>query len=158
MYQIFKDVAEFHERFGLEWTGPLRFLDPEMAKFRHGFSVEESDEWLVKNELGLKLSQSVPVANGDDLLVRDALAEQLDAFVDQLYVMVGTMYLQGFTVEQFEKAWERVHSANMTKVRAESAADSKRGSSFDVVKPADWVPPCHLDLIPAYVVPSTDEG
>ena len=157
MYQIFKDVADFHEKFGLEWKGPLRFLDPEMAKFRHGFSSEENDEWLEKNELGLKRAAAAPVVNGDDFLVRDAFAEQLDAFVDQLYVMVGTMYLQGFTLEQFEKAWERVHSANMSKVRAESAADSKRGSAFDVVKPTDWSPPCHIDLIPAYVPPS-DEG
>lgn len=47
----------------------------------------------------------------------------------------------------FREAWDRVHRANMAKVRAERASDSKRGSSFDVVKPEGWQAPDLGDLV-----------
>lgn len=46
----------------------------------------------------------------------------------------------------FPEAWHRVHTANMAKERAASAADSKHGSAQDIVKPAGWVAPNHRDL------------
>lgn len=47
----------------------------------------------------------------------------------------------------FVEAWRRVQLANMSKVRATSADQSKRGSTFDVVKPPGWEPPSHTDLV-----------
>jgi predicted HAD superfamily Cof-like phosphohydrolase len=41
----------------------------------------------------------------------------------------------------FDELWKQVHAANMRKVRAEVPSDSKRGSTFDVVKPPGWVSP-----------------
>lgn len=46
----------------------------------------------------------------------------------------------------FPEAWERVQAANMAKVRASSAADSKHGSAQDIIKPAGWTAPDHRDL------------
>lgn len=47
---------------------------------------------------------------------------------------------------QFNEAWKRVHAANMAKVRAASAAESKHGSAQDIVKPAGWTAPDHRNL------------
>lgn len=51
----------------------------------------------------------------------------------------------------FAEAWKRVQAANMAKMRVERAADSKRGSGFDVIKPPGWTPPNHADLYEGYV-------
>ena len=47
--------------------------------------------------------------------------------------------MHGF--RNFDSAFYVVHRANMLKERAKSAADSKRGSSLDIVKPPGWQPP-----------------
>jgi predicted HAD superfamily Cof-like phosphohydrolase len=73
-------------------------------------------------------------------------AEQLDALVDLTYIAIGTARMQNW---DFAEAWRRVHSANMQKIRAERAADSKRGTTFDVVKPADWQAADISDLVEA---------
>jgi predicted HAD superfamily Cof-like phosphohydrolase len=72
------------------------------------------------------------------------LEESLDGLVDLVYVAIGTAYMHGF---DFQSAWDRVHEANMKKIRAPSAEASKRKSSFDVVKPEGWEPPTHTDLV-----------
>jgi len=71
------------------------------------------------------------VAVGDE-------AEVIDALVDLVYVALGTAHLCGFP---FMKVWDAVHAANMKKIRAARACDSKRGSTFDVVKPKGWRKP-----------------
>ena len=119
------DIAAFHEKFGLAYTGGPRELPASLAFFRAQFLVEELNEYTE----GLK--------SGD-------LEQQLDALVDLVYVAIGTAYLQGF---DFDEAWRRVHAANMAKIRTMRAADSKRGSTWDVVKPEGWQPPDLSDLV-----------
>jgi hypothetical protein len=52
------------------------------------------------------------------------------------YNAAAVMYLP------WEKCWNHVQAANMKKIRAQSdGSDSKRSSSFDVVKPEGWVAP-----------------
>lgn len=118
---LFQDIKDFHNKYGLSYGGPPRELPPDLADFREGFLEEEVDEYLAADTLALKL----------------------DALVDLVYVALGTALLHGF---DFNEAWRRVHAANMLKVRAPSAADSKRGSAHDVVKPAGWQPPDLSDL------------
>jgi hypothetical protein len=65
-------------------------------------------------------------------------AEVIDALVDLVYVALGTAYLCKFP---FQKVWDAVHAANMKKIRAVRACDSRRGSTFDVVKPKGWKKP-----------------
>jgi predicted HAD superfamily Cof-like phosphohydrolase len=47
----------------------------------------------------------------------------------------------GCTDELWDELWADVQRANMSKERALREADSKRGSTYDVIKPAGWVPP-----------------
>jgi predicted HAD superfamily Cof-like phosphohydrolase len=47
----------------------------------------------------------------------------------------------GTTEALWDELWADVQRANMSKERATKATDSKRGSTFDVIKPAGWVGP-----------------
>lgn len=117
------NVAEFHEKFGL----PLGTIDhllpnPFTQEFRTGFIQEELDE--LKDAL----------ATGDKVGAFDAL-------LDLAYVVYGTALFAGISPAQWHAGMHAVHTANMAKVRVESAADSKRGSIFDCKKPEGWVGP-----------------
>lgn len=117
-------IQEFHEKFGLEYKGPPRYLDIDLHEFRLKFMVEELNEYVdARADLNLE--------------------KQLDALVDLMYVALGTAYLHGFDIAE---AFYRVHKANMNKVRASHEEDSTRKSMFDVVKPEGWVPPFLKDL------------
>ena len=115
------DMEQFHEKFGLPPLDPDD-LDPEVIRFRIKAMREEIKEF-------------------KDAKSREA---QLDALIDLVYFALGTAYLLGF---DFYKGWKEVHRANMTKERAKTASDSKRGSQFDVVKPKGWEPPNLQDCV-----------
>lgn len=138
-----RDIAEFHEKFGLTYEGPTRALTGELGQFRQHFIGEEYDEYLSHAEVVEKLIEQRVNDRAD---ITYHLEEQLDALVDLVYVTLGAAYLHGWN-EKFKEAWNRVHERNMAKVRAERAEDSKRGSTFDVVKPPGWTPPKHTDLV-----------
>src|SRR4051812_12480619 len=119
----YKDVQEFHEKFDLTYDGPPRPLQGELRRFRCQFLREEIEEYVASSTITSAIIE-------DQELVYDELEHQLDALLDELYVVLGTAYLQGFTHQKFIEGWRRVHRANMGKVRAVVAADSKRGSTF----------------------------
>lgn len=150
----FEKVAEFHEKFGLEYNKGPRSLDDDMALFRIGFLIEELGEYASASGfkfLGNALeSIHDRIKKGDEDLVfrgsgRDP-EKQLDSLVDLSYVTDGTAYLHGF---DFNEAYDRVHQANMQKVRvdAETLEGSVRKSKFDVVKPPGWEPADLEDLV-----------
>lgn len=112
----FKDVKDFHKKFGLPHDGPSKPLDPEMAAYRIGFMQEELREYIVAYQ-------------------ENDLEKQFDALLDLVYVAMGTAVLHGFP---WQEGWDEVQRANMSKVRATSAEQSKRGSVYDVVKPEGW--------------------
>lgn len=123
----FRNIHQFHQKFELQPqspTGPTT-LTPELMAFRAKFMQEELDEY-------------------KKAAIEGNLEDQLDALVDLVYVALGTAYLQRLP---FNSAFARVHAANMKKIRALSEDESKRGSKYDVVKPAGWTPPSHADLI-----------
>lgn len=139
-----RDICDFHEQFGLDYDGKPRILPVDLAKFRLDFNQEELDEW---KEFAGKGLMAVAQEEVDQADVTHCLEMMLDAAVDQMYVLLGTIYLQGLA-PVFEEAWHRVHRANMAKVRAlRDGSDSKRGSAYDVVKPEGWVAPDHSDLV-----------
>lgn len=121
------DIAEFHEKFGLAYSGPPRELPPDVYQFRSKFMREELDEY-------------------DRAYAEHNLHDQFDALIDLGYVMFGTVHLQGLP---YAAGWSIVHAANMAKVRAQRAEDSARSSTFDVVKPPGWVKPDLSPLLPA---------
>jgi predicted HAD superfamily Cof-like phosphohydrolase len=143
------DISAFHERYQLAYAGLPRSLatevmpgeDKTLFDFRYGFMMEELKEWYDEQE-----NLNEKVEKGDDGGVTKYLELQLDALCDLTYVVLGTAYLQ-FGAGRFNEAWRRVHHANMQKVRAARGGDSKRGSTFDVVKPSGWTPPSHTDLV-----------
>ena len=137
MTDLFKDVAEFHEKFGLEYAGKPRALPPAIQKFRDKFHREELKEYGLATQRLARILAKQEEATIDDEIALE-LSHALDALVDEVYVLLGTAYLHGF---DFNAAWQRVHAANMSKVRAKAAADSKRKSKYDVVKPPGWTPP-----------------
>lgn len=118
----FNDVGDFHVRFGLPRSGRpggQPDFDPELMTFRIKFMEEELDEF------------TEAVDQGDH-------AGAFDALIDLVYVAMGTAHFLNYP---WERGWDEVQRANMTKVRAQSAEESKRGSTFDVVKPAGWQAP-----------------
>ena len=147
----FQKVAQFHRKFGLAYEGAPRELHDKQAMFRIAFKIEELEEYCsssgfkniaaklgeVKDEINKKASQS-PSAWIAERSEEVNFHDQLDALVDQLYIIYGTAYLQGFDIDA---AFQKVHEANMKKIRTEREEDSKRGSKFDVVKPEGWTPP-----------------
>jgi hypothetical protein len=143
------DISQFHERFQLQYDGLPRSLaevsmpgeTDTLFDFRYKFMLEELNEWHDEQE-----NLTEKVQKGDDGGVVKYLELQLDALVDLTYVVLGTAYLQ-FGPQKFNEAWNRVHRANMRKVRAARGGDSTRGSTFDVVKPAGWTAPDHSDLV-----------
>ncbi len=119
----FDDVEAFHKKFGVPLAGTPSFLDDDANRFRQKFMQEELDEY---NEAYMA---------GDMLKAADAL-------VDLVYVALGTASMMGLPWQQL---WDEVQRANMSKVRATGADDSRsvRKSALDVVKPEGWKAPDH---------------
>ena len=137
-----RDIKDFHEKFQLAYTGGPRDLPDGLKQFRVGFLAEELCEYVSDSEVFHQVVKSTFVGEVD--MRRQPLEKQLDALVDLMYVLLGTAYLQGFDIKE---AWNRVHAANMTKVRALRQEDSKRESVYDVVKPEGFRPPDLSDLV-----------
>lgn len=63
------------------------------------------------------------------------------AMSDLVILCYDTALRMGLRYPVWRELWNDVQRANMTKVRATSAGQSKRGTSLDVVKPAGWIGP-----------------
>ncbi len=113
------DIHDFHHKFGLTPSPVPSLLHPDLMSFREKFLQEELAETLQAYQEG-------------------NLEKTFDGLIDLVYVALGTAYLMGLP---FNRGWSEVHRANMRKVRAEKPGDSKRNSSFDVIKPEGWLPP-----------------
>ena len=122
---MFQMVADFHKKYGLEPTDGPSFPVEEVWRLKNVHLYEEL------NEINLA------AINGD-------LEEYFDGLIDLVYVALGAAYLANLP---FEQGFLRVHQANMTKIRALRQEDSKRGSTYDIVKPAGFVAPTLTDLI-----------
>jgi len=122
---VFEDVHEFHEKYKIPSIKPPLKLNHKTLCFRLKFLWEEMEE----------LETAVDEQN---------VADQIDALIDLMYVAAGTLDLMGV---DGQRHWNLVHRANMKKIRAKSADESKRGSSFDVVKPEGWEAPDHSILL-----------
>ena len=118
---MWKDIVDFHEKFGFVIPGAPTLLPEELHTFRINLLKEELDEFIIARNHGN---------------IHDAA----DALIDLVYVALGTLRLMGMPGNL---CWDEVQRANMSKIRATHPNQSKRGSTFDVVKPEGWVPPDH---------------
>jgi len=138
------DIALFHQKFGLDYESGPRALPGDMEDFRIKFMQEELDEYVeaMKNYHNTANQIALPGYQSPESL--EHLEKAFDGLLDLAYVLLGTAYLHGFP---FIKGWERVHAANMAKIRATDSSQSKRGSVLDVVKPQGWKAPVLIDLL-----------
>ena len=125
MSNLFDDVSAFNKKFGLEPTDSPSFPAEEIWKLKNRHMQEELDEIRAACLIG-------------------DLEQYFDGIIDLVYVALGAAYLAGLP---FDEGFRRVHEANMKKVRATTAEESKRGSTYDIVKPAGWVAPTLEDLL-----------
>lgn len=116
---IFSDVAFFHQKFNIGYAGPPRDLPVMLDKFRRKFLDEEYDEWILAKKASDRPGQ-------------------LDALIDMMYVIAGTIYLHGWNGRE---AWRRVQVANMAKVISKIPCDKM------IIKPEGWIAPDHSDLV-----------
>ena len=119
MHSNFHDVIDFHNKYGLVYTGKVRPLDKSTQAYRIHFLEEE-------------LKEFIQSANLDDTV------GMADALIDIVYVAMGTAYMMGLP---WQKLWDEVQRTNMNKIRATDANQSKRKNSLDVIKPEGWEPP-----------------
>ena len=128
MSDMWSDIAKFHQKFSLPQEEVPSFPNDEMMAFRIDFMQEELNEFR-------------------EAVEKRDIVMAFDALLDLAYVTLGTAYLMHLP---WNEGWEHVQAANMEKVRAKKAADSTRGSAYDVVKPPGWVPPnrmLHAEVI-----------
>lgn len=120
-----EDIHEMHAKFG--HAEVIRNLDPETLRkfiqFRIDFLQEELDE--------MKLA----LETGDP-------EEIVDACIDLCVVAIGTIDLFDVDVQE---AWNRVHRANMSKEAGIKPGRPNPLGLPDLMKPAGWVAPDHLD-------------
>jgi len=147
---MFHDIADFHLRFMLapsdEYTLPKDF-----QKFRVQTLLEEVFEYaFAVGFVPAGIFPSFPDQRTEVKITRSCCPQEIseeaafDALIDLVYFALGTAYIHGFP---FKKGWDRVHAANMKKVRALRPADSKRDTVYDVIKPEGWEPPAFDDLL-----------
>jgi predicted HAD superfamily Cof-like phosphohydrolase len=122
---MFQMVADFHKKFGLDPTEQPDFPFEEI--------------WILKNNHMQEELNEIRAA-----AINGNLEEYFDGLIDLVYVALGAAYLANLP---FEQGFLRVHQANMTKIRALRQQDSKRGSTYDIVKPPEFVAPTLADLI-----------
>lgn len=120
-----QDVKDFQTKFEIPMPETPTFLQNEAFEFRVNFLQEELDEFYRDHRVG-------------------DMAGAADALVDLVYVAHGTALMMGIP---WEKIWDEVQRANMTKVRATSAEQSKRKTALDIIKPAGWVGPDHKEAL-----------
>lgn len=121
-----QDIHEMHAKFG--HLDAVKNMEPEtlraMLKFRIDFLQEELDE------------------------TRKALDEDfdpeeiVDGCIDLCVVAIGTLDLFDVDVQE---AWNRVHAANMSKEAGIKPGRPNPLGLPDLMKPAGWVAPNHLD-------------
>jgi Phosphoribosyl-ATP pyrophosphohydrolase len=160
-HPLFNEIGEGHQTFlqalRVNYPGRLQNFLADVDDFGNKFDLPKGVGQLEdEDHVGFRF-----IAMREELVeLRAAIdqrnhAEILDALVDLTYFVLGTARTFGF-LHVFGLAWERVHNANMRKVRAASAEQSKRGSGFDVVKPEGWVAPDLSDLV-QFVLPAKNK-
>lgn len=125
MSNIIRQVWEFHQKFvpdtvnedgigcvGNDTEEALKKAH-ELLQFRLDFLKEETDE----------LKKAIGEAD---------LAGELDAYVDLVWVILGSAFIR-FSKDAFEEAADEVFRANMAKV--------KIPGKIKIQKPQDWTPP-----------------
>jgi predicted HAD superfamily Cof-like phosphohydrolase len=118
-----QDIEDMHTKFGV--NEKVKTFDKEKLKqfleFRIKFLEEELNE------------TKAAVASGD-------AEEIVDGLIDLCVVAIGT--LDAFEINAY-RAWDEVHSANMSKEVGIKASRPNPLGLPDLVKPTGWQAPSH---------------
>lgn len=120
-----KDINDMHKHYGFhEKVEKLSKEDlQKLLQFRFDFLKEEL------TEMGDAIEEKKP-------------EDVVDALIDLCVVAIGTLDLFGIDAE---KAWDRVHAANMSKeVGIKKSRPNPLGLP-DLIKPEGWLAPHHYD-------------
>ena len=109
----FKDVLEFHKKFGVSILRRPRCTREEVRSLRARLIQEEHDEL------------TTAMAEGN-------IPGIADGCVDLVYVVLGTAMSYGIDLRP---VWDAVHKANMLKEGGGKRSDGK------ILKPKGWVAP-----------------
>lgn len=113
-------VREMHTKFGLD---DVQFGSEEYA-FRIASMQEELNEFIDASEM----------------------TEEFDAMIDLAVFVFGTVDRMGL-LHVFEEGFNRVMDANMNKEVGQTPDTKARSFKLDLIKPADWKAPNHVDLV-----------
>jgi predicted HAD superfamily Cof-like phosphohydrolase len=116
-----------HRKFGVNPV--INGLDREKLKAYLDFRIRFLDEELNETKKA--------IAEGD----ADGI---VDGIIDLMVISIGT--LDAFGVDA-QTAWNRVHAANMTKTPGIKATRPNAYGLPDLIKPADFVSPTHVDNV-----------
>jgi predicted HAD superfamily Cof-like phosphohydrolase len=114
-------VAEFHQRFGHPVGNSPSRIQPDRARKRYDWMLEEINEFL----------SATDIADHEE-----ATTEQVDAMIDLIYFALGTLVEMGIKPEEF---FEIVHKANMSKVWPDGTVHYN--ASGKTIKPPTWEDP-----------------
>ena len=120
---MFKDMRDLNLKFVKVGFRPG--FNSSILRQRVSFIEEEFNELVVA------------VDNNDN-------AEALDALVDIVVVAIGTAIQMNW---DFERAWKKVHIANMKKFAAKCELANNRNMDYDLIKPPSWVAPDLEDCV-----------
>ena len=122
MKKFIENIREFQAKLAEVEEGSLKNL----------FGEEYVERVNLRNRLLTEETQEL-----ENALSRRDDVEVLDAGVDSLYILLGTMHEYGL-LDKFEKAWDLVHANNMTKL--DENGKVVKNEYGKVVKPANYKP------------------
>ena len=134
LHGISPDIYKSASNNAIFWPG----IDKTLEK-PHFLSLEEHHK--------LKGAISYHISSYRDAYVRDSQVWIEDALNGLYYSSINAAVRMGFYEKRWNMLWDDVQRANMSKERAQSADQSKRGSTWDVFKPVGWVPPRTEELV-----------
>ena len=120
---MYSDVSKFLKKMNIKTNKSPTLLTDDNVKMRYRHLLEETEELITAH-------------NDQDI------EGCVDALIDVVYVALGTAKMMGLSTKQWEKCFNRVHSANMLKYPGD-VTDHKVG----VKKPVGWKPPTFKDIL-----------
>lgn len=129
---IFDDTFDFQVKYGLMTAEEMFEQEP--------YFIEKSNLMMKIGHLKEELAEIEKAAENNDI------AEFADGIIDLIYVAAGLGNLCRLPMHQL---WNDVQNSNMVGKERVTSLDNatKRGSTFDVRKTANWVGPRGADII-----------
>lgn len=94
------------------------------------------------DEFSLSLTQlREEIKEMEDAYDEGGLVGVVDGLIDLHFYLLGVIYKHGIPEILYEKLFDQVYQANMTKVRGVNAKREGFGDAADAVKPEGWIAP-----------------